>query len=315
MQHPRTIQICNRLKSSVVVEIEHYKDLFNRPNQDFFMQSYSKKLILAKKETPFLYRGSQYSDSFGFEQFFYAPSILGCMYECSYCYLQGLYRSSNSVIFVNIEDFLDASRAYLDKPTLIAVSYDTDTLAIESIAAHTRAWIELASQEPNLHLEIRTKSANFRAILDLKPNQNTVLAWTLSPSKIIDKYESHTPQLLKRILAIELAISAGWQVRVCIDPVIYTPDFRSDYENLLEILFAKIDANSLHSLTIGSFRVSSAHLRTMKRVRSSELAFYPYSVKDQIATYPPQIERDILHTLTEIATRYMGREKIHTWQR
>ena len=309
-----TCKIMQKFSNSKIIFIKHYKDVFNRPNQDFGVQSKSKNLILARREAPFLYEGSYYSDGFEYEHFFYTPSILGCLYDCEYCYLSGMYNSANSVFFVNTGDFFDAVLPYLNKPTLIAISYDTDTLAIESLTSHTKEWIEFAQKHPNLHLEVRTKSANFKAIKSLPSSDQVVLAWTLSPQKIIDLYEHKTPSLEKRLSSIKEAIDAGWRVRVCIDPVIYNEDFNELYPPLIDKLFAIIDADKLFQLTLGSFRMSSTHLKKIKKLRRSDIAFYPYKVKDNIVSYGKTIEQNILHAMTECATKYIDKERIRTWQ-
>lgn len=309
-----TCKIKEKFSDSKIIIIKHYKDIFNRPNQNFALQSKSKNLILARREAPFLYKGSYYSDGFEYENFFYTPSILGCLYDCEYCYLSGMYNSANSVFFVNTQDFFDAVLPYLDKPTLIAISYDTDTLAIESLTSHTKEWIEFAQKHPNLHLEVRTKSANFKAIKTLHVSNKVVLAWTLSPQKIIELYEHKTPSLQRRLQAIKEAVDAGWRVRVCIDPVIYNEDFLELYPPLIDELFALIQPERLYQLTLGSFRMSSVHLGRIKKLRRSDIAFYPYEVKDNIVSYGKTIEQNILQVMLEKATQYISKERIRTWQ-
>ena len=311
---PLTKHIQEKFPSSKVIFIKHYKDVFNRPNQDFAVQSKAKNLILAKREAPFLYKGSYYSDAFEFKNFFYTPSLLGCLYDCEYCYLSGMYNSANSVFFVNIEDFFAAVKEHLDKPTLIAISYDTDTLAVESLTSHTKEWVEFAAKESNLYLEVRTKSANFKPLKALPANERITLAWTLSPQKIIDKYEHKTPSLKNRLTAIKEAVDAGWKVRVCIDPVIYTEKFETLYPPLIEELFSTIDADKLYQLTLGSFRMSSVHLKRIKKLQRSDIAFYPYEVKEGIVAYPKVIEQKILHVMLEKALQYIPKERIRTWQ-
>lgn len=300
---------------SHVIVIDHYKEVFNRPNQSFAAQSTAKKLILAHKEGKFLHNGSQYSDGFGFENFFYASTLMGCLYDCDYCYLQGLYPSANTVLFVNLEDAFAEVATHLSNPTLIATSYDTDTLAIESLTGQTIQWLEFAERYETLHLEIRTKSANFKPLEMITPNKRVTLAWTLSPQTIIERYEHATPSLDARLKAAKNAIDAGWNVRLCIDPVIYTEQFEALYVELIDKLFTQIPAHTLHQLTLGSFRMSQSHLRSLKKLRRSDIAFYPYSVKDEMVTYPEAIEARILETLLAKATQFIPLGKIRTWQR
>lgn len=315
LEHPQTRMIRAKFTDSQVIVIDHYKEVFNRPFQSFSAQSHSKKLILARKEGKFLHEGSQYSDGFGIKQFFYASSVMGCLYDCDYCYLQGLYPSANTVLFVNLEDAFEQLSPYLGEETLVATSYDTDTLAIESLTHQTREWLAFAEGYEHLHLEIRTKSANIKPLRQITPNPNVTLAWTLSPQEIIDRYEHATPSLEKRLNAVHEAITLGWNVRLCVDPVIYTENFDSLYPQLIETIFATIDPESIEHLTLGSFRMSQSHLRSLKKLRRSDVAFFPYAVRDEMATYPETIESHILETLRAKATQYLPKERIRTWQR
>ena len=315
LNHPQTLKIIEKFEYSQIILIDHYKEVFNRPNQSFSAQSNSKKLILAHKEGKFLHEGSQYSDGFDHQQFFYASSVMGCLYDCDYCYLQGLYPSANTVLFVNLEDAFSELLPYLGHDTLVATSYDTDTMAIESLTRQTLRWLEFAQIHPNLHLEIRTKSANINALKNAVPSDRVTLAWTLSPQRIIERYEHATPSLKKRLNAIQEAIEKGWKVRLCIDPVIYTDQFDTLYPELIETIFATIDSEKIEQLTLGSFRMSQNHLRSLKKLRRSDVAFYPYTVKDEMATYPEAIEEHILETLLANATKFIPIQRIRTWQR
>jgi spore photoproduct lyase len=315
MDHPQTQMIRAKFGDSQVIVIDHYKEVFNRPSQSFAAQSHSKKLILARKEGKFLHEGSQYSDGFDHEQFFYASSVMGCLYDCDYCYLQGLYPSANTVLFVNLEDAFEQLSPYLGRDTLVATSYDTDTLAIESLTHQTREWLKFAAEQKQLHLEIRTKSANIKSLKSIMPNPRVTLAWTLSPQEIINAYEHATPSLEKRLFAVREAIQLGWKVRLCVDPVIYTQNFESLYPSLIERIFDIIDPNTIEHLTLGSFRMSQSHLRSLKKLRRSDIAFYPYAVRDEMATYPEAIETTILETLLAKVTQYLPKERIRTWQR
>lgn len=312
LEHPQSLKIIEKFSSSKVIVIKHYKDVFNRVNQDFDAQSESKNLILAKKERGFLHKGSYFSDSFDHENFYYSSSLLGCLYDCEYCYLQGLYQSANSVLFVNIEDFFKEVEPLLDKKTLIAISYDTDTLALESLLNLSSKWIDFAKDKPNLNLEIRTKSANFKALKGVEVNKNVVLAWSVSPQNIIDLYENKTPSLKQRLKAIKDAIDKGWRVRVSIDPIIITQNYKNLYIELVKELFESVDASKLYSMTIGSFRMSKDHLKTLKKLQRSDLAFYDYALEDNVAFY--KNEKEILDFMLKELKKFIDIKKVRVWQ-
>jgi spore photoproduct lyase len=97
--------------------------------------------------------------------------------------------------------------------------------------------------------------------------------------------------------------------------VIYTEHFDSLYPKLIDQIFETIDPNAIEHLTLGSFRMSQNHLRALKKLRRSDVAFYPYAVRDEMVTYPERIENTILETLLSKALVYLPQERIRTWQR
>jgi len=118
-----------------------------------------------------------------------------------------MYPSANVVLYVNTEDFFEATRRAVerradpDTPLYLAISYDTDLLAFESLAHYCRLWIEFCRETPDLLVEIRTKSANYAGLGKLPPHPRAILAWTLSPDEVVRAYEKLTPSLDKRLQA------------------------------------------------------------------------------------------------------------------
>ncbi len=117
-----------------MIEIDHYKDVFNRSRQDYALQHESQKLILAVQKGNLIYPGAPVCQNFGNEHFYYTSQMMNCIYDCEYCYLKGMYPSGNMVIFVNPEDtFREVTEILKDHPMYICVSYDTDLLTFEPI--------------------------------------------------------------------------------------------------------------------------------------------------------------------------------------
>ena len=98
--YPQTRALLDRFPHAQVVPVDDYKDVFARPRQHFQTQKNSVKLILAVKKDRFLYPGSGISQRFDLDNFYYNTLLLNCVYNCDYCYLQGMYPSANIVVFV-----------------------------------------------------------------------------------------------------------------------------------------------------------------------------------------------------------------------
>ena len=88
--------------------------------------------------------------------------MYNCLFDCKYCFLQGMYSSANYVIFVNYEDYYDEikkiSITNKKKNITIFSAYDCDSLAFEAISNFMSCLIKKMPEYENIELEIRTKS-------------------------------------------------------------------------------------------------------------------------------------------------------------
>jgi len=166
-EHPRTQRICQRFPKARLVSIRRYSDVFNSRAQNFKAQ---------KKN-------------------YYFSHMLNCVYDCRYCFLQGMYQSANYVVFVNTEDFLnDITKAteQHEEPSWFFSGYDCDSLALDPITHFVSDCLEHFSGSPNAYLELRTKSTQIRPLLNREPLSNVVVAYSLSPSAIVEAEELGT---------------------------------------------------------------------------------------------------------------------------
>ena len=197
-----------------------------------------------------------------------------------------MYPSADIVVFVNIEDFIEAAEKLPTKPVYLCISYDTDLLAMEKITGFVEKWLDLADIRDDITIELRTKSAFFKPFSDHRAIKNFIPAWTLSPEEIITKYEYLTPSLDRRLNAIKKAINNGWNVRLCFDPVIFIKDWEAIYDKFFNKVFDSIPADKISDVSVGGFRVSKEYLKTMRKINPmSRILSYPFEVEKGIATY------------------------------
>ena len=319
--YPFAKSLLEKFKRAKVINIHDYKEVFNRPKQDFDLQKQSPKLILAVKKDKFLYDGSRFVQDSNNLNFFYNALSLNCPYDCSYCYLQGMYSSANQVCFVNLEDFFSATEQAIEirrdqsQPLYLCISYDTDLLGFESIAPYCRRWIEFCrGRVGELLIEIRTKSANFSALADLPADPSVVLAWSLSPQEVCQRHERKTPSLKSRLHAMSQAIQAGWQVRLCIDPILPIDNWDTYYRELVDIIFMEIKPEALLDAHLGVFRMSTDFFSNARKRRPAQELFYRPWKRERGTITHPEAEREALtnYVKTLLAKR-LPEEKIRIW--
>lgn len=315
-----TESILSKYRSSKMIEINNYKEIFNRSNQNFQLQKSSMKLILALKRPPYLYPVSSIVQEFDSPNSYYTTPVINCLYNCDYCFLQGMYPSGNMVLFVNENDFFENTIFEIQKrknkkPLYLSISYNTDLMAMENIIPICRNWINFSKSVSDLLLEIRTKSGLFSSISDIPSNENTILSWTLSPEPISKKYESNAPPLKSRINSIRSAIKKGWKVRVCFDPIITVNDWQSLYSNFFSDIFKKIDPNQIYDVTIGVFRMNKEYFSRIKKTDiNSDLYFSNYENDDGVLSLPKKYRDNVINLIRFELEKYLNKDKVHSWE-
>lgn len=323
-------QILSHFSDSVVVEINHYKDIFCRTKQNFFEQKSAPALILAEKKGELLYKGAKVCQSFGNEHFYYTSCIMNCIYNCEYCYLSGMYPSGNIVMFLNQEDyFAEVGKLLKEHPMYICVSYDTDMLALNSITGMLNRWIEFTDENEGLTIEIRTKCGNISSVRDslerCRHRERIIFAYTVSPEEITKKYEKGTSGLMGRLKAIRELQEMDVRCRIAFDPMIFVPDWKMLYGRMLDAVFEgtgesgypKIELGKLYDISLGSFRISESFLKNMRRnAPASAIAQFPYALNSGVYQYPDEINREMEQFMKERILRYIPENKLYldTWE-
>lgn len=311
LNYKLTEEILSKFNSKII-EIENYKEFFSKNNQNFPLQKLSQKIILAVKKDKFLYEGAKVCESFGNENFYYISNVLNCIYDCEYCYLQGVYSSGNIVIFVNIDDMFGEVEEILKYQSMyICISYDTDLMALEGIAGMVKKWYEFLKVHNNLKVELRTKSGNISLLKELEVNHNLIVAWTLSPKSFIKKSEKGTVSLAGRVKSAKILVEKGWNVRICFDPVIKIENFETEYGKLVESVFSEINPKDLLDISIGTFRISKEYLKRMRKNRDgSALLNYPFYCKNGVYSYEEEETKKMLEFMKRKVLEYVEEKKI-----
>jgi spore photoproduct lyase len=311
--HPRTQAILAKLPQATQIEIDDYRAFFMRAGQDWALQRQSRKLILAQKRDGFLYPGSELTPNFGQQNFYYNTIALNCIYDCEYCYLQGMLPSANIVFFVNAEDYFSHTVAKLKVlgQMYLCISYDTDLLALDFLSGYVSEWLEFCRQQPSLCIELRTKSTAISALRATPACENVVLAWTLSPQAIIDAYEHKTPSLKARLGAAREAAQSGWRIRLCIDPILRVPNWQELYQELVRQSFVSLPEGSIGEVSLGTLRMNREYLDTARARRpDSRLLRFSEHTHGRSSGYAPEHTGEMLQQLRSYVGEYLPAERI-----
>ena len=192
-----------------------------------------------------------------------------CPMECSYCYLQE-YLAQNPMlkVFSNVGDLIKEADTLLSRHRRfffrIGTGEITDSLALDPYIGFSAEVVPFFAEQPNVLLELKTKSDRVEGLLGLDPKGRVVVSWSMNPQRVIDADEHLATSLEERLAAARLCQGAGYKLGFHFDPMIEYPGWEIDYQAMVERIFAVVDQRRIAWLSMGVLRNTPVLKRIMR---------------------------------------------------
>lgn len=251
VDYKQTKNILQKFKNSTIIYIDNYKNLFDK---DYTNIDAKKSLIIAKLNSPAVSEAPAWYGHTKNAYFF--KTSLNCIFDCSYCYLKWAFKNDNMVVFVNYEDIKKQIKQKIEELNSQGIEEDiwfyssdySDILWMDGFSDFMAEFVEFFEQFDNVKMEIRTKWANIKPLLDLWfVPKNTEVAFSLNPQILIDKYEKATASLDSRLEAINKLQNLWFKVWVRYLPLLPVENYEQIYLEFVELLKNKIDIPKTYS--------------------------------------------------------------------
>ena len=313
-EHPRTKLILSKLKKAKTIEIDRYGEIFNKRNQNFRIQKNNPNLILAFKNEGYVLPTPE-GFGVGSSKNYYFSHMFNCIYDCRYCFLQGMYSSANYVIFVNFEDFDKEIEAVIqdnkDKKITFFSGYDCDSLALENLTGFAKHITNIFAKYPDVDIEFRTKSVQTEPFTSIEPLNNVIVAYSLMPNLMSKVLDNKTPSILKRINTMSHLAAKGWKICLRFDPLIHGKNWEKLYKELLENIYNTIPSHSIHSVSFGPLRFPKEMFKDIfKLYPETPLFSGPLSQHKDVVSYDLKIEEEMTSFCSNITQNYIDKSKI-----
>ena len=312
-KHPRSQKILARFPQAKVLPCKHYKEVFNPAGQSFRLQKKKPALILAK-QTGKLIHPIPTSYGVGGKNNFYFSHLLNCLYDCRYCFLQGMYPSAHYLMFVNFEDFegeiVGATQASED-PSWFFSGYDCDSLALDTVTGFADHFLPFFKKLDKAWVELRTKSVATQVLRKMEPLERAVVAFSFTPEEISAQLEHGVPSVDARIRAMAQLADDGWKIGLRIDPLIDCTDFNDRYAKLFENIFLALSEHTIHSVSLGAFRMPTGFFKKMEKHYPEEPLFASdLESKGGVIAYRQNTEKRLKNLCLDLLEKWVSPEKI-----
>ncbi len=263
-----TRQILNKLSDIEVEYIDDYRSIkVDGDSVDDIFKKSKECLAIAGKKGGLVKEFRCRDGIVGNTEYFISHGN-NCSFDCEYCFLQCYFDNAVPTVFVNHDEILDEIKDVLlaeaDKRIVFHAGELCDAMAFDDFTGLSCKLIPLFSEYPNARLELRTKTTTIENLLNIESADNIVVSWTFSPQVIIDNHEHKAPSLEDRLCAAVEVQKVGYNIGICLDPIILCDDWFDHYKAMLEILFGRLDLGMVKFISLGGFRYLPSLTRVIR---------------------------------------------------
>ena len=237
----------------------------------------------------------------------------GCIYECTYCFLQEYTNAPGIILPANTESFFNKFSSYKREGMRIGTGEFSDSLALDDVTGYSLPLIDFFSKHKEVRFEFKTKSNNIANLLKSRHAGNIVVSWSLNPSKIIKENEFYSASLDQRLFSAQKCARAGYSLGFHFDPVIYFEGWEKEYKNLIEKLFSKIKPHDIAWISVGTLRFTPNLKQIIeKRFPSNKIlnAEMLLSYDDKLR-YARQVRLKVYDVILKALFKHLPKSKVY----
>ncbi|MCB1758956.1 MAG: DNA photolyase [Gammaproteobacteria bacterium] len=225
-------------------------------------------------------------------------AVDNCGYHCSYCSIQSFFSGDRVYFDPDFPDKLAQLQIDPDRIYHIGTGQSSDSLMWGNSHNVLDALVTFARENPNLILELKTKSGNVSHLLDLDLPANLICTWSLNPQCIIEHEEKGSASLERRMAAALSLQQKGCLVGFHFHPMIHFDGWKVAYTAVTDRLQQLFDPDWVAMISIGTLTYTRQVIRKIReRGGDSQILKMPLVEADGKLSYPDEIKTALFSTL------------------
>ena len=233
-------------------------------------------------------------------------AVENCGFDCSYCSIQSFYHGNKIYFDEQFGRKLKTLRLDPAQTYHIGTGQSSDSLMWGNRAGVLDAITDFAHSNPNVILEMKSKSKNIRYLLDREIPRNVICTWSLNTQSVIEHEEHLTASLNDRLDAARKVADKGIIVGFHFHPMMYYDNWRREYARIFEQLQERFDADEVAMVSFGTLTFIKPVIQQIRRRGlKSKILQMPLVDAGGKLSYP-------LETKLEMFT--FAYESLHSWQ-
>jgi DNA repair photolyase len=223
-------------------------------------------------------------------------AVAGCGFDCSYCSIQSFYTGNTILFHKDLKQKLKNLNLDPEKQYHIGTGQSSDSLMWGNKNGLLDDLCDFARENPNVILELKTKSDNVNELLDRNVPPNILLTWSLNTQTVIDAEERLTVSLVKRLEAARKSADRGIPVGFHLHPMVWYKEWEAEYADLFTTLTALFRPEEVVTVSIGTLTFIKPVLKKLReRPIHSKILQMPLEEAAGKLSYPHSVKLELFN--------------------
>jgi len=221
-------------------------------------------------------------------------AVESCGFDCSYCSIQSFYNENKIGFDKNFASKLKNLKLDPDKTYHIGTGQSSDSLMWGNKHGILEALFEFARTNPNVILELKTKSDNISYFLENEVPKNILCTWSINTPTIIKNEENLSASLEQRIGSARKLADKGVLVGFHFHPIVVYENYLEEYKQTVDRLLENFKPEEVVLVSLGTLtfikpvikklrsRDFKSKILQMPLVDASGKQSYPLALKEEM---------------------------------
>ena len=221
-------------------------------------------------------------------------AVESCGFDCSYCAIQSFYNENKIGYDENFAEKLKNIKLDPNEVYHIGTGQSSDSLMWGNKFGTLKALFDFAKANPNVILELKTKSDNITYILENEVPKNVIVTWSLNPQIIIDNEEHLTASLDKRIESALKLSQKGVLVGFHFHPIVVFENYLEEYGKIYKKLIELFEPSNVALVSFGTLTFIKPVLKKLRtRGLKSKILQMPFDDANGKYSYPLELKKEM----------------------
>ena len=235
-------------------------------------------------------------------------AIQQCGFGCSYCAIQHFYDERAIQVHGDFAQKLEQLELDPQKWYHIGTGQASDSLLWAEDLGVLRPLLGFAARHPRVILELKSKAADVKGLLEADLPPNLLATWSLNPNSFIAHEEPLTAPLEPRLRAARQLADKGVKVGFHFHPIVRYQGWKTEYRDLCERLTGLFRAEEVATVSLGTLTFSRAALKTIRhKAMQTQILRFPMEEIAGKFSYPVTVKRELFSHVYRALSPWHGR--------